>query len=486
MTTILYTKKWLKKYHSVIPLFVLAIFHTSCKKLVEVKSPFTQTTRYSVYSLDANAAAVMTGLYTKLSGSSTSFATGDFSISLVAGLSADEFTLSQTVSNTERLYYYYINGLFTNPTGSPGTEYWDGIYNNIYTCNEAIEGLNTSTTLMPQVKQQLLGEAKFMRAFYYFHLVNLYGAIPLALSSDYQANSRLSRLDEEHVYLQIITDLLEAKELLADHYLGPDALTSTSARLRPTQWAAAALLARVYLYIRDYQNSDIQASAIINNSSLYNLVPLNSVFLSNSKEAIWQLQPVNSGWNTEDAKVFVINDIPSSSKPISISYSLYNSFDSTDKRKISWIKDTTISGVFMPYPYKYKKAKYGESVTEYLMVFRLAEQYLIRAEARARLGDLTRAAADLNVIRQRAGLSAYGGPALQPALLSAILHERQVEFFSEWGTRWFDLKRTGAIDSIMTTACAQKGGTWQGYQKLYPILYTEIQKNKNLIQNTGY
>jgi len=64
-------------------------------------------------------------------------------------------------------------------------------------CNAAIEGLNGTTSLTPSVKQQLLGEAKFMRAFFYFYLVNLFGDVPLATSTDWQVNSFLSRTPKQ-------------------------------------------------------------------------------------------------------------------------------------------------------------------------------------------------------------------------------------------------------------------------------------------------
>jgi len=474
-----------------ISLLMIIMVVMGCSKLVEVKPPITQSTVESVYKVDGSAAAVLTGIYTRLS--TGSFATGTLSLSLLSGLSADEFSLSGAISNTDPLFYYYRNALFTDPTANPGTENWSSFYRNIYAFNEAVENLNNSTSLTPAVKQQLLGEAKFMRAFHYFYLVNLYGAVPLAITSDHMINSHLSRSSASEVYKQIIKDLLEAKDLLADHYLEADVIANTSERVRPTKWAAAALLARAYLYngdltgdVSNYVNAEVQATVVINNSTLFSLEPLlENVFLANSSEAIWQLQPVNFGWNTEDARVFTINAPPSNEKPVSLSTSLYNVFEIGDKRKLTWIRDTTIDSEFLPYPYKYKKAEQDDPISEYLMVLRLGEQYLIRAEARAQQNKIIEAQADLNAIRNRAGL-ANSTANDKTSLLAAILQERRVELFSEWGNRWFDLKRTGNIDLIMATACSQKGGNWKSYQQLYPILYTDIERDQNLIQNTGY
>lgn len=116
------------------------------------------------------------------------------------------------------------------------------------------------------------------------------------------------------------------------------------------------------------------------------------------------------------------------------------------------------------------------------MVLRLAEQYLIRAEARVHLDNFNGAKEDVNLIRQRAGLpgtTANNGP----ALLNAIAHERQVELFTEWGHRWLDLKRTGQANTILNN---EKAPGWQPMDTLYPIPQNELILNKNLTQNQGY
>jgi hypothetical protein len=460
---------------------------TGCKKFVQVPGPVTNINSAIVYSNDATAAAVLTGIYSTLSNNSFS-QPGLTSMNFLPELSSDELNLVSGVTNTG--YQLYYQNALSATVSSYRIDFWDGIYPVIATANSAIDGLNNSTTLTPAVKQQLLGEAKFCRAFCYFYLVNLYGDVPLAISSDYTVNAVLSRTPKAQVYQQIIADLKDAQSLLSSNYLDATLLNITTARVRPTKWAATALLARTYLYTGDYADAITQSAAVISNTSQYQLVALNNVFLANNNEAIWQLQPVVSGQNSVEALTYVIPSTgPNSSQnPVSLSKSLVNSFETGDQRKSSWVGSVTVNGTTYYYAYKYKVAAPNSPVTEYEVVMRLAEQYLIRAEAEANGsgGGTSAAVNDLNVIRSRAGLADYTGGTDKTTLLAAILHERQIELFTEWGHRWLDLKRTGNVDVVMNVTTPLKGGTWNTNQQLYPIPYTEIQKDGNLKQNPGY
>jgi len=451
----------------------------SCKKLVDVKAPVTSTNAANVYANNATAAAVLTGIYINLNN--TGLASGGSSLGLSSALSADDLELDPSNSNSVYSAYYQNNlGAATN-----GFEIWNEIYPFVFTCNSAIEGLNNSTGVTLPVKQQLLGEAKFMRAFFYFYLVNLYGAVPLAVSSDYKVNSVLPRSSTADVYSQIVSDLKDAENLLSPGYVASDAVSSYGDRVRPNKWAAAALLARVYLFTGDYSNAQAEATKVLGNSSTYTLSPLNQTFLAASlgnSEAIWQLQPINAERNTEDAFVY----IPTTDATIHVSSYLLNAFEPNDQRRVNWIGSIALGGVTYFYPYKYKATTYSSgSATEYVMVLRLAEQYLIRAEAEAQQGNISGAQADLNMIRQRAGLNPTTASD-KLGLLAAILHERQIELFTEWGHRWLDMKRTGNANIIMSVVCPNKGGTWSSNWQLYPVPSHEIQTGFNLTQNPGY
>jgi hypothetical protein len=117
------------------------------------------------------------------------------------------------------------------------------------------------------------------------------------------------------------------------------------------------------------------------------------------------------------------------------------------------------------------------------VILRLAEQYLIRAEARAQINsNLAGSQSDLNKVRNRAGL-ANTTATTQSTLLTAIANERKVELFGEFSHRWFDLVRTGQVNTVIG---ALKPTTWKPTAVLMPVPYSQILLNTNLIQNTGY
>ncbi|QHS61138.1 RagB/SusD family nutrient uptake outer membrane protein [Chitinophaga agri] len=473
---------------------VIMIFFSSCKKLIEVNPPINQIIGGEMYSSNANAASVLTGIYVDMSNDG--IFTGSRSISLVTGLSSDEL-----ISTTES--FNILNIVYTNNLTNNGGEliFWADLYAYIYRANSAIEGISSSSAISAKVKQQLIAEAKFVRAFMYFYLVNLYGDVPLLTTTDVKLNSAPPRMANSLVYEQIITDLKDAQNTISDQYVSGDVISPTTERTRPNKMCITALLSRVYLYTKKWDLAEQEASKIINEKTLYELERLDNVFKLSSKEAIWQLQPVIPQLNTFDAITFVLAAGPNGTpapgpngqqydRPVYLSASIFDEFETDDDRRNAWTDSVNVSGATYPYAFKYKEWLYGQARTEYLMVFRLAEQYLIRGEARAQMGRVygsNSAEDDLNVIRTRAGLKSLGAFDKEK-MLSLIYKERKFELFTEWGHRWFDLKRTDRIDNIMNIVAPQKGGSWASFKAIYPIPVQEIQRNPSLHghQNPGY
>lgn len=478
-------KSILIKICSLLFLISLLAFVSGCKKFVQVDPPITQLVTASVFDNDPSATSAQVAIYSQMVNNQDSW-----NLSLYCGLLSDELTNYSTdiVKNQA-----YTNSLIA--TSSPN-KIWNDGYTYIYEANAIINGLQTYGGVSASAKQQLMGESKFVRAFWFFYLSNLYGDIPLPLTPDYSANSVISRSPKAQVYQQIIKDLSEAENLLNPQYVDFSDTTVTSERVRPTKWAAAALLARSYLYTNKYDSAENQATLVINNPTYILINPLtmdSSGFTINNSEAIWQLSTPLPAYNgaTADGQGYILLGAPNSITGISTSTQLMNSFETNDIRKNMWIGSYTtadVNPVTYYYPFKYKVYS-SSDVTEYITVLRLAEQYLIRAEARIQHGDLNGSLADLNMVRKRAGLPIYTGAMDKGSILNAILHERQVELFTEWGHRWFDLIRTGTANTVMGSpgnVCQYKGGTWNPNSQLWPIPQSEILIDRNLVQNPGY
>lgn len=471
----------------IIAVFGIVITFFGCKKFVEVDPPINSIIGNEIFKSDLTAASVLNGIYSDMSNSS--IFSGRSSLGMICGLYADELKYEGLESDI--LNSFYNNNLTRDDAGI-----WLESYSYIYRINAAIEGLSQSNQLSSSNKAQLLGEAKFLRALVYFYLVNLYGDIPLLLTTDIKTNSIPNRSAITKIYDQIIEDLLISEEQLNEVYLDGAARKIVQERVRPNKAAASSLLARVYLFLKRWTEAEREASKVISNS-LYKLEPLTQVFLNSSEEAIWQLQPVNTGLNTLDATVFILKDFDGNpmepntyEKPYQLSVSLNNSFEQNDQRKESWVDSVIVGGTTYRFPSKYKIYLYDQPRKEYLTVFRLAEQYLIRAEARAKLGKIIgpeSASLDINIIRNRAGLGETTANSLEQ-IDDAILKERQHELFTEFGHRWFDIRRSNKSYEIMTLAAAKKFSTWQTFRTLFPIPVSEIQKNPSLKgrQNPGY
>lgn len=457
---------------------------SGCKKLVEIDAPKSELITKSVFENNETANSALLTIYSLMFNSSNA---SPYHIPFTTGISADELTNNSSFSTD--LYVNSIdpiNSLYPNGI-------WTSAYNFIYQANAVYEGCDKSGSLDPDVKKQIMAEALFIRAYWHFYLVNLYGDVPLVTSTDYIVNMSVSRTSISKIYDQIIADLLSAMNNLNENYVNANALTTSTERVRPNKSTAIALLARAYLYSRNYSAAEEQSTLLINNGD-YAIEEVNDAFVNTSKEVIWQLKaPVNSYFNTPEGYYFIPTTTPATEGKPTISPQLLNAFENGDLRKENWIGKYTdndaIPAVDYYYSYKYK-VQMGSDLTEHSILFRLTEQYLIRAEARAFQNNLPGAIADVDVVRKRADLPliALTNPAInQFDLLSAIMKERFTELFAEQGHRWFDLKRTGNVNAVMNAITPLKGGNaWNSDRQLWPIPESEILNNPHLKQNPGY
>ena len=304
-------------------------------------------------------------------------------------------------------------------------------------------------------------------------MVNLFGDIPYIDTTDYRINSKISRLETHLVYEKLVDDLVLSKSLLSINYTGTN-------KVRPNKWVASALLSRVYLYNEIWDKALIETDDIFSSGAYILNTDINQVFLKNSTETLWQFDAGNTGTNTIDALTYIFTSGPPPNSALADYF--INSIEVGDARFGNWM-GTVFNGTdTWYYPFKYKLNLNTGTTQECSIVFRLAELYLIAAEASAQLGNASDALVQLNVIRERSNLSPITDTNTS-VILEAIYQERKIEFFTEMGHRFFDLKRTGTATSELSLVKPN----WENTDIYWPIPESEIILNPNLKpQNTGY
>ncbi len=477
----------MKLKYSIHSLFLTAlVVFGSCESFVDPGAPKTELPLSLAFSDDKTATASVVGVYARMNTLNYQFANV---LSLILpSMMADEFAYAAAYAPYDE---------YKNNTVLPSNQFvsviWSSLYQYIYQANACIEGLENADNLHPQVKQQLQGEAKFIRAFCHFYLLNYYGDVPLILTTDPDANNFKPRTPASEVYASIIDDLKDAKAKLFDAYPSAERVNTGGQRVRPNKAAATALLARAYLYTGQHALAEAEATEVIGNSQ-YRLLDnsgINNVFLANSAEAIWQLQAINvaGGRNTWEGFLIIPANETATALFRLVPGALYDAFEPGDLRRENWVgsRTTASTGAVHLFPYKYK-ARFGVTpVQEYTMVLRLAEQYLIRAEARLAQNKLAAAEDDLNTIRDRAGLEELDLGNDAEAVREALEQERRIELFAEWGHRWFDLRRWPSIsgETGKTRAddvLAPIKPAWQSKAIYLPLPQDAILANPNLSQ----
>lgn len=456
------------KSKRLIPILVVLQFLVGCDDFSQVDMPITELNTVAVFEDVNTANAALANIYAKIrdNGMLTGKSGG---ISKEMGLYTDE--LKWYGDNISGSAYFYNNTMFA--TQETIADWWNNAYSQIYAANALIEGVSLSEKLLQKDKDQLIGEATFARALLHFYLTQLYGDVPYLTGTDYTINKTVARQPITKVYSFIIEDLEKASLLLPENYKSPT-------RTLPNSYVAKALLARVHLFAENWAEAANTASAVLNNTEMYTYITeLNDVFLKESPTTIWQYAPRSSTRNTDDGTTFIFSAAPP--KAVALTSTLMDAFEPNDLRKSKWTNEKPGESQTFYHAYKYKKTAASSPQLEFTVVIRLAEMYLIRAEARARQGELINAKDDLNKIRNRAGLS-NSDANNQQDLLKAILKERRVEFFTEFGHRFMDLKRFDLLDSSLSDKT-----DWSSNEKLLPLPQSEINLNPNLgSQNPGY
>jgi starch-binding outer membrane protein, SusD/RagB family len=443
---------------SILFLAGLLIIFSSCKKTF-LDSSSAQTISDNVAIIDSSSALTATlGVYDGLQDAN--YYGGD-------GFAAAAFLSSGDGLWVGTLNYY--NDFTTHTYRADNTliyKIWYTIYKVVNRANHVIAKVPAldSKLISATSKNQYTGEAYFIRALAFFDLARTFGNAPIVLSptSDPDQVNGIKQSNQATLYAQVESDLLKADSLL------PDAIN----RNRITKNTVYAFLARLYLYTRQYDQSETYASKIIGNSN-YSLVDWNT-FINNkaTAESIFELAFTTADPSAHYGSWSSVN-YRNQFCPNSTLYNLIQDPTVGGARKVL-IKDISTASITNYFVQLLYWRTNGDNPT---YIFRLAEQYLIRAEARINksTSDLNGALADLNAVRNRSGLAPLVLTSKED-LQTAILAERRVEFALE-PQRWFDLVRTGTANTVLGV---------DANKYIYPIPYNDLAADPDLVQNPSY
>jgi len=439
-----------------ISLILLMAAMSSCKKFLDVE-PRASISDDATIIDKVSAETAVRGIY----NASRSYYSVDFQS--IAYLSGDNVQWTGSQSQVQEFINHRVN-----PENSTITSVWNGIYVSINRANNVIAKVPAvaDPLLTATLKNQYLGEAYFLRALGYFDLVRIWGGVPLITTPTETAadNRGIARSSLADTYAQILKDLETAEPLL----------TETTDRFRATRKTVWALKARFYLYQKDWAKAEEFATKVITDQNTYQLLkPFNSFFFPatqkgtvesvfeffystnelNTHRGQWQPQE-NGGtrqWAPNDALVALLNN--------PVTGGTRSTLIARDNQN-RW----------------YGNLYYRSPGTDPTYVIRIAELYLIRAEARIQQNNLLAGATDLDAVRLRANLLATTATN-QTDLLLAVENERRLEFAFE-AHRWFDLVRTGRAATVLNITDPNK--------LVLPIPVSQLLIDDALTQNPGY
>lgn len=340
---------------------------------------------------------------------------------------------------------------------------WSSCYSAINAVNVVIDKIPAIQDMTDNEKNAALGELYFLRALNHFNLMNYFGEIPIKTKpTEGTAGLIVAKNSISEVYTQIITDLTFAEENLN---------ASASTKIRATKFAAKALLARVYLYQKNYALAYAKADDVIKNGG-YTLLPdYASIFTADgSAETIFEVDFTE----TDRSRIAEFNfpKTLNGRAEVKPDPGLIAAYKPLDERLGASI---AITGTYA-YAKKQNDLSLGD---QNVIVLRLAEMYLIKAEAEVNLPTavISNVQSYINEIRHRANLADTDAATIAELKL-AIENERRLEFAFE-GHRWFDLVRTNRAVDVLP-------GVTKVTQTLFPIPLSEINTNSAMKQNLGY
>jgi hypothetical protein len=458
------------KYLKIIIAIFFLIQVTSCDEILD-KDPVSTFSADGFYQTESDCEAAVYGVYDAVQSAFR------INFSYWGEGRADNV---RTEQSGEALY---LSG--NNMTVSLSSGDWTNLYTIISRANYAIKNIPDIYDEDDEDGNMLIGQAKALRALAYFYLVRVWGDVPL-ITDPYTSVDQdifVSRTDQEDVLDQIEEDLIYASEYCDDKY------NSNKDRILITQGGANALLTQVYMWRHEYEKA-LETSELVLNNSLYSLVTTmanwSDMFINGySDESIFEVAYDETDQTNGLRTLYAVG-----------SYSIYvpsdvfkASYESGDER-IDYVYDVSLAEPKCIWKFLGKGV--SDEVSDFydcnIVLIRLADIMLLRAEALVSVGgseNISEALNLLNQIRERAGLSAFEteteAAGMYGSLESAILHERSIELCYE-GHRWFDLVRTGKAISTMNPI----NGLSDEDNLVWPINSDIINGNPNIEQNEYY
>lgn len=458
--------------HLLLPATLLA-FASGCDSLLNVQ-PTSEVADENAISDAVSARAALAGAYDALQE--------DYYYR-EAFITMNELSSDNALHTGTFTSYVEADDNLLTAQNDHARRFWEDVYLGIGRANNVIARVPSVAGLSDAAKDQIVGEALFLRALHYHNLVKHYGGVPLRLTpvTDVDEASNVTRATVAEVYTQILADLTEAEARM----------TSVDATRSGSIGGVRALRARVLLYRASPGPTGVNATGTWAEveAAATSVIDMTGSYALSTDYA--ELFSPTGGNTSEDIFRVRFNDQDPNS--IGYYYSMkslggrYELAPTASIRNAYEVGDTRGAWSFKPAPDpddpRFYVSKFPTvSGTEHPHVIRLAEIYLIRGEARAMQGNFAGAVDDYNLLRVRAGLAPHvlgvDVVAAQDAVLAALRQERRLELAFE-GDRWPDLVRSDLAIAVM-------GLDDRPFQVLYPIPQSERDIAPTLLQNPGY
>ena len=487
----------MKKINILLTVFIISST-LSCEDFLELE-PISDATTSNAYETGRQIEAALVGAYSSFQAE---YYVWDF-------LLFQDVRSDNCYAGGDNPEITEIDLLKITPTNSRLFTNWSNLYNAIQKTNVVLERVDeiNDPTLTEERREEIKGEAYFLRAYHYFTLVKLWGGVPIittTISSADDNTVNVPRASVQEVYNQIISDLEQAAMILPDLY-GQNDID----KARATSGAANALAAKVYAQqpIPDYEAVLSHIQAVESSTANYQLISSYSQLFDsndNNAESIIEVQYTGLNEGNFGPQLLLPPSITQDTwrKFVTPSHDVVNAFDAEGDvvRKNAAILFESIQtidqfwgnarGSSVPFSYKWKNAS-GFASADNTYLLRYGDMVLLKAEALNELNQLQAAIAEVNKIRNRAQLPnlTLEQSNSKEVLRTSILKERRLELFIE-GHRWDDLVRYNALITTMNNLVETDLRTnnlviynMTEAKKLLPIPQEELGRNPALVQN---